>query len=32
MKQFMDENFLLKNDVAVELYNKYTKDMPILDM
>ena len=31
MKQFMDENFLLKNDVAVELYNKYAKDMPIID-
>lgn len=31
MKQFMDENFLLKNDTAVKLYHDYAKDMPIMD-
>lgn len=31
MKEFMDENFLLKNEVAEELYHKYAKDMPIFD-
>lgn len=27
----MDENFLLSNDTAVELYHKYAKEMPIID-
>ncbi|MEF2243504.1 MULTISPECIES: glucuronate isomerase [unclassified Paenibacillus] len=31
MKPFMDENFLLSNDVAVQLYHQYAKDMPIID-
>lgn len=31
MKKFMDENFLLDNDTAVNLYHKYAKDMPIID-
>ncbi|WP_411679176.1 glucuronate isomerase [Clostridium thailandense] len=31
MKKFMDENFLLSNDTAIELYHNYAKDMPIID-
>jgi len=31
MKAFMDENFLLENETAVELYHKYAKNMPIFD-
>ncbi|MCM3112627.1 glucuronate isomerase [Lederbergia lenta] len=31
MKKFMDENFLLNNDTAIELYNNFAKDMPIID-
>lgn len=31
MKKFMDENFLLESDTAVELYNRFAKDMPIFD-
>ena len=31
MKQFMDEDFLLSNEVAKKLYNDYAKDMPIFD-
>ncbi len=31
MKKFMDENFLLSNDTAINLYNKFAKDMPIID-
>lgn len=31
MKKFMDENFLLSNETAVNLYRKYAKDMPIID-
>ena len=31
MKRFLDENFLLKNGCAVELFNEYAKDMPIFD-
>ena len=31
MKNFLDENFLLNNDVAVRLYHEYAKDMPIID-
>lgn len=31
MKEFMDDNFLLKNEVAEELYHKHAKNMPIFD-
>lgn len=31
MKTFMDENFLLMNETAQELYNNYAKKMPIID-
>jgi glucuronate isomerase len=31
MRKFMDENFLLMNDTAVDLYNQYAKVMPIID-
>ncbi len=31
MKNFLDENFLLNNDTAVELFHSYAKDMPIFD-
>lgn len=31
MKNFMDDNFLLNNDVAIELYHNYAKNMPIYD-
>lgn len=31
MKKFMDDNFMLNNDTAVELYHKYAADMPIFD-
>ncbi|MEW9122955.1 MAG: glucuronate isomerase [Thermotaleaceae bacterium] len=31
MKKFMDENFLLNNEIAVKLYHEYAKDMPIID-
>lgn len=31
MKKFMNENFLLKNETAVELYNEFAKDMPVFD-
>jgi len=31
MKKFMDENFLLSNDTAINLFNNYAKDMPIFD-
>lgn len=31
MKNFMDENFLLSNETAVELYHHYAKNMPICD-
>ncbi|HLR34431.1 MAG TPA: glucuronate isomerase [Tissierellales bacterium] len=31
MKEFLDDNFLLNSEVAVELYEKYGKDMPIFD-
>ena len=31
LKKFMDENFLLNNEVAIELYHNYAKDMPIFD-
>lgn len=31
MKKFMDENFLLSNDTAINLYHNYAKEMPIID-
>jgi glucuronate isomerase len=31
MKQFLDENFLLKNKTAEILYHEYAKNMPIID-
>lgn len=31
LKKFMDENFLLSNQTAIDLYHKYAKDMPIID-
>ncbi len=31
MKKFMDENFLLNSETAIELYHSYAKDMPIVD-
>ncbi len=31
MKKFMDENFLLSNETAVNLYHNYAKDMPVYD-
>ena len=31
MKKFMDESFLLSNKTAIDLYNNYAKDMPIID-
>ena len=27
----MDQSFLLKNDVAIRLYENYAKDLPIID-
>ena len=31
MKNFMDENFLLNNETAINLYHSYAKHMPIID-
>ena len=31
MKPFMDQDFLLENDVAKKLYHKYAENMPIYD-
>lgn len=31
MKPFMDENFLLQNKAAEDLYHSYAKDLPIID-
>ena len=31
MKNFMDKDFVLKNQTAITLYEKYAKDMPIFD-
>ena len=31
MKPFLDDNFLLENSVAEELYHQYAKDLPIID-
>jgi len=30
-KTFIDDNFLLENEFAVELYHQYAKDLPIID-
>ncbi|ULO07430.1 glucuronate isomerase [Paenibacillus sp. 19GGS1-52] len=30
-KRFMDENFLLSNETATQLFHKHAKDMPIID-
>src|SRR5438094_7342968 len=30
-KKFLDENFLLENETAQELYHGFAKDMPIID-
>ncbi len=31
MKQFLDENFLLYSDTAIELYHQYASQMPLID-
>lgn len=31
LKKFMDENFLLSNPTAIDLYHNYGKNMPIID-
>jgi glucuronate isomerase len=31
MKNFINEDFILENDIAKGLYNKYSKDLPIID-
>lgn len=31
MKKFLDENFLLSNKVAIDLYHNHAKNMPIFD-
>ena len=31
MKQFLDQNFLLKTKTAQRLYHEYAKDMPVID-
>jgi glucuronate isomerase len=31
MKQFLDENFLLKTKTAQRLYHEFAKDMPVID-
>ncbi len=31
MKEFMNDNFLLENKAAEELYHAYAKDMPVID-
>ncbi len=31
MKDFIDDNFLLKTNTAIELYHEYGKNMPIVD-
>lgn len=31
MKKFMDDNFLLNNDVAIRLFHECAKDLPIID-
>ena len=31
MNRFINDNFLLNNDIAINLYNEYAKDLPIID-
>jgi glucuronate isomerase len=31
MKKFLDENFLLKNKTAQQLFHQYAKEMPVID-
>lgn len=31
MRRFMDKNFMLESETAVRLYEKYAKDMPVID-
>ena len=31
MKQFMDDNFVLQNDTAINLYHNHAKHLPIID-
>ena len=31
MKEFLNDNFLLDNEVSVELYHNHAKKMPIFD-
>ena len=31
MRSFMDKNFMLESETAVRLYEKYAKDMPVID-
>ncbi|MBW7457241.1 glucuronate isomerase, partial [Paenibacillus sepulcri] len=31
MKPFMDDNFLLNSETAIDLYHSFAKDMPIID-
>ena len=31
MKKFVDENFLLQNKTAIQLYNEFAKPMPVID-
>ena len=31
MKKFLDENFLLQNKTAIQLYNEFAKPMPVID-
>lgn len=31
MRSFLDDNFLLENNVGIELYHKFAKEMPIYD-
>lgn len=31
MKKFLDDNFLLQNKTAIQLYNEFAKPMPVID-
>jgi glucuronate isomerase len=31
MKPFLDDNFLLESDCAIELYHRYASDVPVID-
>ena len=31
MRPFLDDNFLLKGETAIDLYHNFAKDMPIID-